>query len=239
MIDDGQSVIGGSWSTLIRRRSVVITRDWRIVIKGWSTTSRSWGVLVRSYTANSPGDANSTTAGDAPDVPHHETTSTRPNPRVEDTFDNAHATGATGTNLPTACVELNSAKRDPFHTSEEENRVIKTPNDIQRCHPLHESALPGKTGTGIIGAEIIDASSHGIFGATLSGSPSHIEAIAFGITRSTSCWIIGQSISWTNIITRRPFESLDHRHLGPRTISRAKSRWADNVRFTRDRTSYV
>ena len=75
----------------------------------------------------------------------------------------------------------------------EKNRVINTPNDIIRCHPLDGSALPGVTGTGITGARISNASSHGIFGATSSRSPSHIEATAFGITGSTSSWITGAS----------------------------------------------
>ena len=48
VIDNSWSVIDGSWSILIRR-SVMITGDWGIVIKGWSTTARSLSVLVRSY----------------------------------------------------------------------------------------------------------------------------------------------------------------------------------------------
>ena len=97
--------------------------------------------------AVSPGDAHSTTAGAAPGVPHHESSSTKPkpNPRVEDTFDNAHATGASGTNLPTDCVDFTYAERDPFQISEKENRVIEIPNDTLRCHPLHGSASPGIT----------------------------------------------------------------------------------------------
>ena len=83
--------------------------------------------------------------------------------------------------------------RDPFRISEEENRVIKIPNDILRCHPLHGSASPGTTGTGITGAGILKAYSHGIFGAMSSGSPSHIGATAFGITGLTSSWITGAS----------------------------------------------
>ena len=50
VIDNSRSVIDGSWSVLIRKRSVIMTRYWRIVIKGWSTTARSRGVLDRSYT---------------------------------------------------------------------------------------------------------------------------------------------------------------------------------------------
>ena len=51
------------------------------------------GMFLTGVTpAITPGDAQSTTVGAAPDVPHHEITSTRPNPRVEDTFDNTHAT---------------------------------------------------------------------------------------------------------------------------------------------------
>ena len=91
------------------------------------------GVSLSGVTpAISPGDAHSTTAGAAPDVPHHETVSTRPNPRVEDTFDNTHATEASETKQPTTCVEFTHAERDPFRISEEENRVIKIPNDILR-----------------------------------------------------------------------------------------------------------
>ena len=117
--------------------------------------------------AITPGDAHSTTTGAAPDVPHHETASTRPNSRVEDTFDNTHATGASGTNPSTACVEFTNTERNPFRISEEENLVTKIPNDIARCHPLHGSASPGFTGTGITGAGISKASSHGIFNISL------------------------------------------------------------------------
>ena len=127
-------------------------------------------------------DAHSTTAGAAPDVPHHEAASTRPNPRVEDAFDNTHATEASGTKPPTTCVEFTYTGRDPFRILEEENRVIEIPNDILTCHPLRGSASPGITETGITGAGISKASSHGIFGATSSGSPSHIGATASGIT---------------------------------------------------------
>ena len=82
--------------------------------------------------AITPGDAHFTTAGAAPDVPHHETSSTRPNPRVEDTFDSTHAAEPSGTNPPTTCVEFFCTERDPFRISEEENRVIKIPNDMLR-----------------------------------------------------------------------------------------------------------
>ena len=65
------------------------------------------GVSLTGITpAITPGDAQSTTTGAAPDVPHHETTSTRPNPRVEDTFDNTHATGASGTTPLTTCLNF-------------------------------------------------------------------------------------------------------------------------------------
>ena len=139
--------------------------------------------------AISPGDAHSATAGAAPDVPHHKTASTTPNPRVEDTFDSTHVKTASGAIPPTTCVEFTYTERDPFRISQEEKRVIKIPNDILRCHPLHGSASPGFTATGVTGAGISKASLHGIFEATSSGSPSHIEATAFGITGSTSSWI--------------------------------------------------
>ena len=141
--------------------------------------------------------AHSTTTGAAPDVPHHETASTSPNPRAEDNFDNTHATGASGTTPPTTCVNFTCTERDPFRISEEENRVVKIPNDILTCHPLHGSASPGITRTGITGAGISKASSHGIFGATSSGSPSHIGATASGITGLTSYWITGASAGTT------------------------------------------
>ena len=54
--------------------------------------------------AISPGDAHSTTAGVAPDVPHHETASTRSNLSVDETSNNKHAQGASGTTPPTTCV---------------------------------------------------------------------------------------------------------------------------------------
>ena len=153
------------------------------------------GVSLTGITpAITPGDAHSTTTAAAPDVPHHETASTRPNPRVEDTFDNTHTTGASGTTAPTTSINFTCTGRDSFRISEEENRVIKIPNDILRCHLLHGSASPGITGTGITGAGISKASSHGIFGAKSSGSPSHIGVItASGITGSTSSWITGAS----------------------------------------------
>ena len=71
-----------------------------------------------------PGDAHSSTAEAAPDVPHHDTARTRPNPRVEDTFDNTHATGASGTELLATLVNFTCTERDTFRISEEENRVI-------------------------------------------------------------------------------------------------------------------
>ena len=132
VMDNSRSVIDGSWSILIIRR-VIITRDWRIVIKGGRALPQDVGVSLAGITpAITPGDAHSTTTGAAPDVPHHETASTRPNPRVEDTFDNAHATGASGTTPPTTCVNFTCTERDPLRISEEENRVIQIPNDILR-----------------------------------------------------------------------------------------------------------
>ena len=75
--------------------------------------------------------------------------------------------------------------------------MIKIPNDIPRCHPLHESTSPGVTGTGIAGAGITKASSHGSFRATSSGSPSYVEETASGIAELTSCWITGASAGST------------------------------------------
>ena len=159
---------------------------------------REVGMSLTGITpAITPGDAHSTTTGAAPDVPHHKSASTRPNPRVKDTFDNTHATEASGTTPPTTCVNFTCTERGPFRISEEENRAIKIPIDILRCHPLHGSASPGITGTVITGAGIIEASSHGVFGATSSGSPSHIRATASGITGSTSSWITGASAGTT------------------------------------------
>ena len=139
------------------------------------------GVFLTGITpAITPGDAHPTTTWAAPDVPHHETASTRPNPRVEDTFDNTHATGAQGTTPPTTCVNFTCTERDPFRISEEENRVTKVSNDILRRHPLPRSASPGITGTGITGAGISKASSHGIFGATRSGYHRTSEQLHLG-----------------------------------------------------------
>ena len=166
-------------SVLISKRSAIMTRDWRIVIKAWSTTARSWGV-------------RSTRTGAAPDAPHHETASKTPNPRIDDTSDNTHATGASGTKQPTPCAKFILTERDPVRISEDECRVNKIPGETLRCHPLHGSASPGISGTGInTGAGITKDSSHGIFGETSSRSPSHIGAAAFGITGSTSSWITG------------------------------------------------
>ena len=99
--------------------------------------------------AVTPGDANSAPNWAALAVPHHDTASTTPNPRVEDTFVNMHATGGSGTTPPTTCVNFICTERYSFRISEEENRVIEIPNKIQRCHPLHGSASPAITGTGI------------------------------------------------------------------------------------------
>ena len=133
-----------------------------------------------------PGDAHSTMAGAAPELPHHETTSTRPNPRVEDTFDNTHAKGTSEATPPTTCVNFTYTNSSPLRISEEENRVIQIPNDILRCHPLHGSASPGISGSGITFAGVIEASSHGVFRATFSGSPTHIGATASGIAGKSS-----------------------------------------------------
>ena len=94
---------------------------------------------------------------------------------------------------PRVCVNFTCTERNPFRISEGENRVIKIPNDILRCHLLHRSASSGITGTGITGAGISKASSHGIFGATSSRSPSHIGETACRITGSTLSRITGAS----------------------------------------------
>ena len=108
-----------------------------------ATETGCFRALVQIILYNWHGNAQSTAAGAAPDVPHHKTASAKPNPRVEDTFVNTHATETSGTKSPTTCVEFNCAKRDPSRISEEENRVIRFPNDILRCHSLHRFALPG------------------------------------------------------------------------------------------------
>ena len=142
------------------------------------------GVSLTGITPGiTPGDAHSTATGAAPDAPHHETASTRPNPRVEDTFDNTHATGASGTTPPTTCLNYPCIERDPFRISEEENQVIKIPNEILRCHPLRGLASSGITGL----------TSYWIFGATSLGSPLHIGATASGITGSNSSGTTGPS----------------------------------------------
>ena len=141
--------------------------------------------------AITPGNGHSATTEAAPDVPHHGTASTKPNPRVGDTCDNTNAIRASGTKPPTTCVEFTYTERHPFRIPEEKNRAIKIPNDIRRLHRLHGSASPGITGTGMTGAGISKASSQGIFGAMQLESPSHIEATAFGITGSTTCWTSG------------------------------------------------
>ena len=75
--------------------------------------------------------------------------------------------------------------------------MIKIPSEILGCHPLLGSASPGITGNGITGAGIFKASSHGIFRATSSGSPSHIGATASGITGLASYWVTGASAGTT------------------------------------------
>ena len=140
-----------------------------------------------------PDDAFPTATRAAPDVPHHETASTKPNPGVEDTFDNTHATRASGTTPPTTCMNFTFTERHPFRISEVQNRVIIIPNDILRCHPLHGSASSRIAGTGITGAGISKAPSHRIFGGKSSGSPSHIGATASGITGSILSWITGSA----------------------------------------------
>ena len=86
------------------------------------------GVSLTGITpAITPGDAHSTTTGAAPDVPHHETASTRPNPRVEDTFDNTDATRASGTTPPTTCVNFTCTERAPFGTRRRKTGRLKSP----------------------------------------------------------------------------------------------------------------
>ena len=88
------------------------------------TGTERFCALVQVVLHYSPGDAYSTMAGRAPDVPHHETVSATPNPRVEDTFNNAHATETSGTKPPTMCVEFSCTERNPFRISEGKNRAI-------------------------------------------------------------------------------------------------------------------
>ena len=92
--------------------------------------------------------------------------------------------------------------------------MIKTPNDTLRCHPLHGSTSPGITGTGITGAEITKASSRGVFGVASSGSPSHIEATASGISLD-QLHLGSPEHQLDQQHHMGPLESLDHRHLGP------------------------
>ena len=80
--------------------------------------------LIGSSPAFTPVDAQNSTARAAPDVPHHEIASTRPNSRVEDTFDQTHATESPGTKPPTTCMEFTYAERDSFRISEERINVI-------------------------------------------------------------------------------------------------------------------
>ena len=77
--------------------------------------------LTVNAPAITPGEVHCTTAGGAPDVPHHETASTRPNPRTEDTYENTHATEASGTKPPTTCVEFSYTERGPVRIWEEKH----------------------------------------------------------------------------------------------------------------------
>ena len=58
-------------------------------MRGWSTTPTPWVPLTGVTPAITPGDAHCIRTGATTDVPHHETASTRPDPTVEDTFDNS------------------------------------------------------------------------------------------------------------------------------------------------------
>ena len=105
--------------------------------------------------AISPGEANFTTAGVAPDVPHHETACTRRNLGVEDVFDDTHIKVASKTKPSTCVDDLTYTDGDPFRTWEQKNGVIKIRNGMPR-YPLHGSAPPGIAITGITGAEITE-----------------------------------------------------------------------------------
>ena len=139
-------------------------------------------------TAASPGVEPSTSAGVAPDAPRHEAASTRFNLRVEETFDSTHGKGESATDPPATCVDFTYADRDSFRFPEEENRVIKIPNKITRCHPLLRAVSPGIAG----------ASASGNIGAS---SPGGIGASATGITTSTSSGITGASVGVTGSTT--------------------------------------
>ena len=117
--------------------------------KGWSTTARSWGVLVRSYTRYFARGCTfyyrwgGCTGCTAPRDRQYKTQSKSRGYLLQHARDRS----ALETKPSTTCVEFTYTERDPFRISEEENRVIKTPNDILRCHPLHGSTSPGITGT--------------------------------------------------------------------------------------------
>ena len=141
------------------------------------------GVPLTGITpANTPGDAHSTTTGAAPDVRHYETASTRPNPSVDDTFDNTHKAGASGTTPSTTCVNFTCTERNPFRISEQENRPIKISNNMLRCHPLRRSASREITGTGIIRAGIIEVAGSSPSGTTGPSAEPRVDGSTMSAT---------------------------------------------------------
>ena len=116
----------------MKRRSVIITRDGESSPRAGALPQEVGVSLTGIAPAIAPGDAHSTTTGAALDVPHHETASTKPNPRVEDIFYNTHAVEASGTKPPTTYMEFSCTERCSFRISEEETRVIKNPQRYTR-----------------------------------------------------------------------------------------------------------
>ena len=116
------------------------------------TPPQAAGVLSSSGATPfiSSGVSPTASPGVAPDVPHHETATTRPNPSAGET-NSTNAKGASGVDLSTAYVDFARIDRDPFQASEEEYRVLKTP--------------PG----------VAEASASGIIGASAKPSPSEVD----------------------------------------------------------------
>ena len=140
-MDNSRSVIDGSWRIFTRIRGVTITRLKNYCHQGLEHYRKKLKCPCRAL--HLLGDAHFTpTAGVAPDVPRHGTASTRPNPSVEEAFDNTHAKGAQGTKSRKACVDSIYTDKDSIHTSEEETQVIEIPKDMPRRYPLHRSASP-------------------------------------------------------------------------------------------------
>ena len=120
VIDNRRSIIDESFSILIKRRASSSPENGESSSRDEALPQVVRMSLTGITPVITPGDAHDTTTRAAPDVPHHEIASTRPNPSVEDTFDNTHATGASGTHPQTTCVEFIYTERDPFRISKEE-----------------------------------------------------------------------------------------------------------------------